>query len=936
MQNVRNPWWLLIINTLPVFLLASIYYGSFDTIHSLLSPESIRIWKLFAVALGILWTTHLLYAIIMIWRKREVGATYGLLSFFMYSASLYIYYFYSDIAIPVNIPGWMLPEDITIFVGTFIMPTLAHALFLLVVVFTRSANGLRAWISFGIAFIIPVAWYVFFQVVLPLWQLVSRNQYYEHILIILVLVATVLFLFFIMRGIYIIAAKRGRLWSQYGILWRFILALVFPLIGLMLNDSIEYNGFFGNFSNKWFYILAVFNGIVITFPEVENSRLRMVVFFFRSITIVYVAYFFIVFLPYLPLSVIAIVFIGAGFLMLTPLILMVLQLRIMSDDIHYLRKQYSGRLVFGTLAAGVVIIPAVITFVYVNDRATLTRALTYTYTPDLRAEPAINTKALNRVLHTVRRGKEKSWGRKREGATPYLSTYYSWLVLDNLTLSYVKINTLDRIFNGTPPLDSLSVDQSFDVDDKHVSLKNIINSSVYDDKQQAWKSTIELELYNESSWQSEYATSFELPAGCWVSDYYLWIGNEKVKGILAEKKTATWVYHQIVSERRDPGILYYLTGNRVALRVFPFAGKEVRKTGFEILHKDSASLTIDGQHITLGDNRELPAVFESSGAATYVSAKAKQRLPKVRREAKYHFVIDCSIPQHEKADTYIKQIENFANDHSVALNTSTFTLCNAYAKQTSSWEDTKAELKNDVFSGGFFLERAIQKILIRNYLDHSDKQPVIVVVSPDFSSAILRKDFADLNEAFPESDLFFELNEGKLLPHSLSSSPKQVTKQLNTYGVAEWKNKEGNPVYLRLNDQASVVFDPAMRDENPAMVHEWKSALSLQGNWLEQQFYPERSKSEWLALVKASFQSQIMSPVTSFISLENEAQEKALLKKQEDVLKSNPSLDIGEEVRMSEPGSWMVLVFLGILAVRWRDAIVYRFISLRRRGEAAR
>jgi hypothetical protein len=928
MQNVRNPWWLLVINTLPVVLLAMIYYGSFDTIHSLLSPESIRIWKIFSIALGVLWLTHLSYAIILILRKRSVGGIYGLLSLCVYSAFLYIYYVYSDIAIPVNIPGWMMPEDITLFVGTFIMPTLAHALLVLVVVFTKSTNGKRAWISFGVAFIIPVAWYLFFQVILPLWQDVSYSRYHEHILIVFLLTGTAVFLFFVMRGIYIVSSQRGRLWQQYSFVWRVMFGLVFPLVGLLFNEM-EYDGIFGNFSDRWFYILAALNGIAITLPQFENKRLMMVIFFVRSITIVYIFYFFVVFLPYLPLSVIAIIAVGAGFLMLTPLVLMVLQLRIMSDDISFLRKRYSNRVVYGTMIAGLLILPTIITSDYILDKATLTRALNYAYTPDLDNESPINIKALNRVLHTVERGKERSWGRNREGATPYLSTYYTWLVLDNLTLSDQKINTLDRIFNGTP-LDSLTVDSPFTaLGSEHIELQDIHTSSVYDEQQHAWKSTVELKIRNNSGWQAEYATSFELPAGSWISEYYLWIGKDKVPGILAEKKTATWVYQQIVNYRRDPGILYYLTGNRIALRVFPLEANEVRRTGFEILHKEPATLTIGERQIDIGDAQlDVSANFESFGSATYVSAKAKERLPKVKRPVQYHFVLDCSVDNRAAGERYIDQVEKFAAENHVDVNSFSFTLCNAYANQMSSWDETKKRLAEDIFSGGFFLERAIQKIATKNFLDHSDKQPVIVIVSNNFSKAIIRKDFADLKTAFPESDIFFELSDAKLIPHSLISSPMDAAKTQTTYDVVEWKTEEGKKIFLRLDDQPSVFFDSARRDENVTLDHSWNSALALQGRWFEQQFYPEKSKSEWLSLVRSSFQAQIMSPVTSFISVENEAQKKALLKKQEDVLKANPSLDIGEEVRMSEPGSWIVVIMLMFICYRYRQILFNKYTTL--------
>jgi hypothetical protein len=55
-----------------------------------------------------------------------------------------------------------------------------------------------------------------------------------------------------------------------------------------------------------------------------------------------------------------------------------------------------------------------------------------------------------------------------------------------------------------------------------------------------------------------------------------------------------------------------------------------------------------------------------------------------------------------------------------------------------------------------------------------------------------------------------------------------------------------------------------------------------------------------------------MTPVTSFISLENEAQRQALLQKQEAVLQAKKSLDISEdEVRMSE-WSYSSAMLIGI------------------------
>jgi hypothetical protein len=146
--------------------------------------------------------------------------------------------------------------------------------------------------------------------------------------------------------------------------------------------------------------------------------------------------------------------------------------------------------------------------------------------------------------------------------------------------------------------------------------------------------------------------------------------------------------------------------------------------------------------------------------------------------------------------------------------------------------------------------------------------------------------------------------------------------------VVEWKTEDGKKIFLRLDDQPSVFFDSARSDENITLNHTWNSALALQGRWLEQQFYPEKSKSEWLSLVRSSFQAQVMSPVTSFISVENEAQKKALLKKQEDVLNANPSLDVGEEIRMSEPGLWIVVIMLVFIGCRYRQMLFNKYTTL--------
>ena len=84
--------------------------------------------------------------------------------------------------------------------------------------------------------------------------------------------------------------------------------------------------------------------------------------------------------------------------------------------------------------------------------------------------------------------------------------------------------------------------------------------------------------------------------------------------------------------------------------------------------------------------------------------------------------------------------------------------------------------------------------------------------------------------------------------------------------------------------------------------------------WNSQILHPETSHKGWLQLVKYSFMSKIMSPVTSFIVVENEAQKAMLKKKQEQVLKANKSLDVGEDTqRMSEPSTIILVLLFGLV-----------------------
>jgi len=182
------------------------------------------------------------------------------------------------------------------------------------------------------------------------------------------------------------------------------------------------------------------------------------------------------------------------------------------------------------------------------------------------------------------------------------------------------------------------------------------------------------------------------------------------------------------------------------------------------------------------------------------------------------------------------------------------------------------------------------------------------------------KDFKDLAITFPESKRFYHLdNNGTLNSHSLLSQPRLILKEKETISLKKPSLKfvtDNNQIfYLSINNKPSIVLKNDFISINEGEIghKDWETALHLNGNWISQSIQPSKP-GEWLSLVKGSFKSQIMTPVTSYLVVENEAQKAMLKKKQEQVLSSNKSFDLGEDAqRMSEP-NWLILMLLmGVL-----------------------
>ncbi|MBZ4190185.1 MSEP-CTERM sorting domain-containing protein [Niabella beijingensis] len=909
MKTLLSPKWILLLHTLPVIVLSILYRRDYLVIKSLLSEEQKAFWLDYGILLSCLTIADAAYAIIAVRRRKLILLSYSFISFLLHLSFVYFSLYNTESLFPSGLPQWMVSSTASLYTGTFLMPAMVHTLLLIVIYCTRHVQKRNPWLNFGAAILIPVIAYIFIQVILPTWNYeTARNHFAVHVLNIIYIALVILLLFFLFRFLYILLNKKGKWFLTTRLIWIILIGIVLPVTGLSVNEK---NGnFFGDFTHPWFYILAIFNGLLLCLPEKRNRYCQLLLFSGRCLTLCYTIYFFFVFLPLLPLSVAAIVLYGAGFLMLTPVALFCIHIHKLTVSYQQLRKQFAC-LTYPGLAAGL-IIPVLLFSSYVSDRINLHQALEYVYTPDASKKYSINRKALSTTLDVIRQSSSRTGRSITNERQPYLSAIYTWAVLDNLSLSEDKSKRLRQVFNG----DSITVTTPVIAGDSTVKLTSLDATSRYSPDAAAWLSTVTIELTNTSAATGEYGTSFRLPAGCFVSDYFLYIGNRKEQGTLAEKRTAQWIFNQIRNEKRDPGILYYKNPEELSLKVFPFAAKEIRKTGIQFLHKDPVTIRIDGRTVRLGRPIKSTDTSPATGPV-YLSPAEKKKLPTVYRKPYYHFLVDASAAavsnaaqQEAVLDHLIKTLGTQTSEGQISFVSSQVHT----VRVSDQWQQAFHRVRKE---GGFFLERALQENLIRSYLYDKGRYPVFVVVTNHFEQAVLDSERKGLSFTFPEGGSYFVASgSGNIRSFTLSDNRPDTTVtgiHCNPVAVFAYPDAIKPAAYLNTDSAAAILIKEDYPTPRTQYKRDWTSALALYANAQAALLHQALKKEGWKTDLKNSFQSGILTANTAYMVVENEAQKAMLYRKQKEVMDGNRNLDVDNETTsMSEPGYllWIILLLL--------------------------
>ncbi len=910
MDKLKSPFWLIMSSVLPYLLLILFFYETYQIIESLLSIEQKQYWFNYGVYFAIVAFIILSYSVGLIITGKSVGlrVSWGIL--LLSILNLTLYFAFIDEVLPFDIPSWMFTAtDLSIYPYTFIIPSTLYALILLVLHYTPAPSSNNPYLSLAPILMVPavVAGAIF---VLSSIGTTSTDLWVLKYLPLYILVFfTCALVYFVIRFLYILSAKSKKR-DALALILKVLFTVAFPAAGLALNNGFTGfdGGLFGDFSHPLYYVLAVLNGIAVCLPNPTNTGLRWVLFISRSILFSFILFFVAVFLPFLPLSIFAILAVGFGFLMLTPLVVFVLQVTILRQDIQYLSLNVPRLLVQAVFVLCLLVMPASLTVHYTLDRHQLDEVFGFLYDRSFEdeAEPQFNTKRLTRLLQHIDETKSIS-----ASHTPFLDSYYSWIVLDNLMLSDKKIDDISSVLIGGKFEEPKHWRNWWSFPSRNATLDSIEVESTYNGE--FWTSYAHLSVSTGRNQFTEFRTYIQVPPDCHVSNYYLDIERRREYGILAEKRTANWVYNNIVKTRLDPGILNEIADNRFMLKVFPVTSAEPRTTGIEFIHKEPISVTIGDRTVMLGtpQNRSDPtSAYEVvNGEALFVSEQAKRGLDLTTRTPEYHLIVDRSKTSSWEESSLVRVINSLSE--SLDANGSVRYWAGNYNfteldKQT--WVKQALSVENQ---GGFYPEFLMKRELKNNWSTNRGSCPIFIMLVSDSTEVCVLEGFSNFMFTTPDMPDFFTIDpSGKVQQVDLESA--QNVTDLESASILP------NPVY-RLNwdnaiwyldtaKQAEILYDSIKTEPS----NKWETALALESQTRQLALNPQL-ENEWLSVVKTSIASGILSPFTSYISLENEAQKKALLHKQQEVLNSNENFDLEEAEPMSEPSIMWYLILAMLL-----------------------
>ncbi|QYY35384.1 MSEP-CTERM sorting domain-containing protein [Ruficoccus sp. ZRK36] len=941
---------LLWIWALPMGILLLLNYRSWWVVEGEMSPEQQHL----ALLWGGLNLCNLLAALatyaILKWKRATSNWLIGTIQLILQCGFLWFATIQASEVLPASVTTWILPPEHVVFNHwTWVMPSAFFGVVLLAGFPLR--YSLRS--ETGLSILAVVAGPVLFYAVINLsmfFSIAAPVALVTALAILLTTISSLLLGLGLVRLLLIrlscLLKRKARAMNVLVVLF----ALVLPLGGLLLNRSIPFPA---DYQSIWVYVLTVLNAIVLSVPASRSPWVNAALLLLRSLLFPFTLYFFLVFLPYLPLAIPAIIAVATGFLILAPTVLFIVH-------VLRLRDVWTGELPFGRATAfglsllAFAVLPGFITLQSLYLGHQLRNGLNWVYAPDATSQAAFdgNPEAVTEAclwLHDY----------KSDRFLPYLTPYREWLMFDGFVLPDDKLTHVYEAFSGKPlDFDETNLRSSFGFFSmqrsnrdrnrnrsrnrllraasppaRHVNLE-MLSSSVSVDADAITRSTLKLDLKAEDTHaQLEYQCNFTLPAGAVVSGFWLHIGDERVPGRIFEKKTALWVYQMIRDSRRDPGLLYYTGPHELTLHVFPFNSGETRTVELELMYPEGLVRTveIDGITAQLG-NIEHVAVSSSNADSVVLNKPALDGLPLIQRKPYWHFIIDHST-QALPPETTLECIQSVLESHP-SVTEMRATLVNFESGQSyDNLDDLKRALMENKLTarGGFLPDRAIMQALtayanetLRTDADY-DTYPVFVIIS-DQSIKPWELDLSPLAGWVPETPGVAVTGPGEASGIDWQGNPMEALAPTPVLPVSmlakgdsvrplpggAWSavatfTPESRGQELRFLESEGRTFVPLDQLTELSLENPYIKATNLQSASLAAEQNPARLTGALPELVSTSKAQGILIPQTSYIVVENSAQWRMLEKTEKEKLDANPNLEL---VETPEPAIWLLGISL--------------------------
>lgn len=954
-----RPVFLLWTALLPQIALLIYNLGITRIVYGNLDPaQKSRLFAVFGYEVALFVTVLALWSFLKYRRKRvNLWVCTGMIA--IHVGYLWMVTGWIGEILPRSVTTWIVsPGQFMNYQYMFIIPAIFFAAIHLAAFDMNIGSGRDFGISLAVLILVPVFWFLVMQLSLSVRSGMNLPVIVMLILFmgftILVMLAFLRVLLMIYRWLSGIKADLMILAAAAG--------LLAPLGGLILNISIPFPF---DFQSVEVYVFTVINGLILLIPFKSGTLAGRLGWCGRSIMYPFTLYFFFVFLPYLPLSLLAMIVCGAGFLILAPTLLFVVHTKLLYDEAVVLAEK-NGKLKTAVLfIALLLVLPAGFTLRAIHDKASLMKAVDYTYSGNYTDQKAdINLRSVERAMTQLKKAKESIY-------LPFLSDYYSQLVFKGMVLPDYKIDEISRLLLGEvikidkgkgrnrfmafgPRVGSRAWVRQIRPPERNVSREDVIVSNNVDGD--IVRTKLRIRMKNNGGSNSEFVERLYVPRGVLVSGFALKVAHEWVPGRIFEKKTAMWVYHKIRDVvRRDPGLLVYDTPDTLTLRVYPFGSDETREVEIQLTypHGIRPSIQMGSDRFVLGEETEWAAhpilVPAPQAVWWHIPKPVLTRLPVARRVPYFHFILDRSEGAENNYNGFRKIMRKIIAEYpeiaGVRITEANF----EYRHLTDKiipvedvgpvWE--QQDVKHLPFRGGFDPERAMKGCLIEFGEDMplagngTPMVPVFVVLKAA-ETELVNRGSLNLFAAAVQDATYYGLMDDEGSEKIVAFNGDKLEQELDEIDASIiFKSGEEHCIMLVDQSWGTAVFSEKgtlscldaetgmYKDvEKPTEISggsEYLAGTELWNQYFDVAHAPSKQNRRLSDLVKKSRETGVMIPLTSYIVVEDAAQWATLSIKEKQALRADHALEFDEFQESPEPSLFLLLIPTAYLIYRRRS-----------------